>query len=545
MEHLKIGRAILPLLWCLCAAACMDLEVTNLNQPDQERALADPGDVESLISATYNTWFATTYASTGYYATPGFFLSNQAFQHVCPWDNFGMESLSRIPRNAYNNDVNFVRYGYQASLWVGSYQAISALANGLKAIEAADVAEALGPEEVQQLTAYGKFVQGLAHGTVALAYDQGVVLDETTDVTETLPFVGYHELMDSALAYLDEAIQLATESDFTIPPDWMSVEVTNQEVIQLAHSYKARLRAQVARTREERATVDWNAVLADVDGGVQEDWNLHMDWNQGWYNGMLDYGPYPGWHALAYFMYGMADQSGNVAEWYTLPLLDKQAILPDGRPVLIETPDLRFPQGSTVEEQRANEGQYFRVFAEDESSLFQAPHRGTWRWSWYRMGMKAGMDYDFQFNWHQPEITRAEMRLLKAEGLYRTGDLAGAAAIVNETRTLHGLSPTDASGANASCVPRLPNGECGDLWEMLKWEKRMETLWTGVAGVNWFFDGRGWGDLFRDTPLQLPLPCQEIEALQMGSCYTFGGAGGEMSAPVSTYRFPSEFSSEG
>ena len=132
------------------------------------------------------------------------------------------------------------------------------------------------------------------------------------------------------------------------------------------------------------------------------------------------------------------------------------------------------------------------------------------------------------------------MRLLKAEGLYRQGDRAGAAAIINETRTAAGLSPTDGSGSNTSCVPKLPDGSCGDLWEMLKWEKRMETVWTGVAGGNWFFDGRGWGDLWKDTPLQFPIPCGELEVLYMTPCYTFGDPGGEMSSPGSTYNFPFE-----
>jgi hypothetical protein len=61
-----------------------------------------------------------------------------------------------------------------------------------------------------------------------------------------------------------------------------------------------------------------------------------------------------------------------------------------------------------------------------------------------------------------------------------------------------------------------------------------------VVGVNWFFDGRGWGDLWKGTPLQLPIPCQELDVLQMGPCNTFGGPQGEMAAPVSTYAFPEE-----
>ena len=114
------------------------------------------------------------------------------------------------------------------------------------------------------------------------------------------------------------------------------------------------------------------------------------------------------------------------------------------------------------------------------------------------------------------------------------------AAIVNETRTLYGLSATDAGGTNESCVPKLPDGSCGDLWEMLKWEKRHETQWTGVAGGNWWFDGRGWGDLWIDTPLQLPIPCQELHLMHLLPCNGYGGPGGPMGSAGSSYNFPFE-----
>jgi hypothetical protein len=143
-------------------------------------------------------------------------------------------------------------------------------------------------------------------------------------------------------------------------------------------------------------------------------------------------------------------------------------------------------------------------------------------------------------NWDQPTITLAEMRLLVAEGLFRQGNKAGAADIINETREAAGLNATDANGTNTSCVPKLPNGQCGDLWEMLKWEKRMETVFTGINVVGWFWDGRGWGDLWKDTPLMFPVPCQELEVLQLLPCNTYGGPGGEMGSPGSTYAFPFE-----
>ena len=55
-----------------------------------------------------------------------------------------------------------------------------------------------------------------------------------------------------------------------------------------------------------------------------------------------------------------------------------------------------------------------------------------------------------------------------------------------------------------------------------------------------FIDSRGWGDLYAGTQLQFPIPCTELELAGMLPCYTFGGVGGDMAAPVSTYNWPDE-----
>jgi hypothetical protein len=532
------------------AAGCMDLDVTNINEPDYERALATAGDVEALIKASYNSWFsATYYGESSVYVTPGFFLSQQAFQNAVPWTNFGMEEYSKIPRVGIRTDPTWTYFPVQRYAWERSYQALSALASGLKAMEDSAVARAIGDSLITRNRAYGKLVQGLAHSTVALLYDRGFIVDETTDLEGPQTPVEYGALMDRALTDFDEAIDIATGVSFTLPSDWMQAEVDAEKLVQLAHSYKARLRAQVARTPAERELVDWAAIQADVDAGLQETHNMDMNWYAGWWNIFLEFSMRSSWSQLPYFIYGMADTSGTVAEWYALPTTAGQAaggpakshLLSDGRPVLIVTPDLRFPQGATVEEQRVNQSDYVRIATPSEvGGTWAYPDRETWGWSWYKGGPHLGRDYAFEVSLVVSEIPLAEMRLLKAEALYWAGDRAGAAAIVNETRTPAGLNPTDASGTNTSCVPRLPDGSCGDLWEMLKWEKRMETAFRGIAGAGWFFDSRGWGDLYKDTPLQMPIPCSELETLGFTPCNTYGGPGGEMSAPVSTYHFPWE-----
>lgn len=518
------------------ATACADLEVANLNDPDAGLALSSAGDVESLIVGSFNTWWSGHTS----YGGPGAFMSNQTFQHNAPWSNFGMEQYGRLPRVGIVNDVADSYYNYFTRTWYYSYRALAAVSDGLRSLDDPDIADELGPAAVSNLRAFGKFVQGISHGTVALLYDRGFVVDENTDLTQPQEPVEYTALMDASLAYLDEAASLAGSAS-EIPTDWTAMVMSPAELGRLAKSYKARYRAQVARTASERAAVNWSAVIADVDAGLQATLTQNMDWDSGWYYSLVDYGTWPSWSQISYWMYGMADQSGNYQEWLSLPLGDKSYRFADGRDVFIVTPDTRFPQGATFADQDANPGAHYRITpASEQGNTWKKPERGVWRWSWYKNGFTSWLDYGWNAVFDQPHFTLAELRLLKAEALYRTGDMAGAAAIVNETRTLYGLNATDAGGANTSCVPKLPNGQCGDLLEMLKWEKRHETQWTGIAGGNWWFDGRGWGDLWKDTPTQFPVPCKELQVLQMLPCNTYGGPGGEGGAPMSTYAFPFE-----
>ena len=67
----------------------------------------------------------------------------------------------------------------------------------------------------------------------------------------------------------------------------------------------------------------------------------------------------------------------------------------------------------------------------------------------------------------------------------------------------------------------------------MKWEKRMETVYTGYA--QWFFDGRGWGDLVQGTAFEFPVPYPELAA-RSRPYYGLGGGLGS-SAARGTYGF--------
>jgi hypothetical protein len=62
----------------------------------------------------------------------------------------------------------------------------------------------------------------------------------------------------------------------------------------------------------------------------------------------------------------------------------------------------------------------------------------------------------------------------------------------------------------------------------------METAFTGYG--QWYFDGRGWGDLPEGTAVHWPTPNQELDA-RLKPLYNLGGIGGRDGAARGTYGF--------
>jgi hypothetical protein len=167
----------------------------------------------------------------------------------------------------------------------------------------------------------------------------------------------------------------------------------------------------------------------------------------------------------------------------------------------------------------------------DQVAFFN-PGRGTYLRSFYhyhRWGKGTSFDTG-----PIPIVTVTEMDLLKAEALIRLNRAAEAVELINRTRVANGqLLPVTIAGAPGiapDCVPRKFNsGACGNLWDALKYEKRIETL--GLTGGLPYYDGRGWGVLLENTMIHFPMPVVDIELLLgADAIYTFGG-GGPGSAP--------------
>ena len=516
---------ILLVALAMGTAGCQDLDVTNLNEPDRERVLSRPGDVESLIASSFKPWFQNT--QNGY---PNLALAAMADNITGGFFDYGVHDVSTIPRDAWNNSQLNTRSAVNRQAWYDMYGVISNVNDGIQALDAGvdlDGGDPTGPN-TRRARAFGKLMQGLGHGYLALLFDQALIVTEDTDLEtlDTRAFHPYEDVRDAAIAQLDEAIALAQGGTFSVPGgiEWINgMPMTNLELARLANSFAARFLVYTARTPAERAAVDWNEVIRRVDAGIQMDLAPQ---------GQLDVLDSNFRRLLARvrtrksdhirpssMMLGPADISGKFQTWMATTPEDRQ-------PFQMNTPDRRIQGAGSA----TAAGKYVGY---DKQTIWSAD-RGTYRYSYYWYFRDGGGE-----TWYtdpQPTMTVDEMMLLKAEALIRLGRAAEAVPLINRTRVANGeLPPVTVNGPpdDAACVPRKVNGQCGSLWDALTYEKNLEM--HAVEGGVAYYDARGWGHLQAGTPVHMPVPGRELDNLGV-ALYTFGGVGGAAAAATPQYN---------
>ncbi|MCG8468151.1 MAG: hypothetical protein MJB57_08060, partial [Gemmatimonadetes bacterium] len=410
-------------------------------------------------------------------------------------------------------------YVFEAN-WGDAYSAISSSSDGLRALsEGLEIGP--GGERNARAEVFAKFNQAMANCLLALWYDQAFLIDETTDIAGELTTVPYDQVMDAALAKFDEVIGLANASSFNLEPTWINGNpLSNAELADLAVAYKARCRANEARTDAEAASTDWNAVIADATNGLQsliidgEDYSSDTPWWDGLKTLMTENAT---WHRMHMDWAGMADVTGQYQDWLMQPTEQRTARQ-------ISTPDTRYPANNVDGE----EGSMHRYNA----TIIFRPERGTYRQSHY--GDFRHDEYlnscSFCFFGPIQHIAPEEMVGYRAEGAYRNGDYATVASLINVTRTAAGLPAVAADATSdvpggASCVPRKrydTQGRCGNLRDAMIYE-HFETVFNIFGGLE-FWHGRRHDILPAGTALHLPIPAADLEVLQE-DIYTFGGAG--------------------
>ena len=412
------------------------------------------------------------------------------------------------------------------------------------------------------------------------------------------PLSGYREVAAAGMQMLDSAIIIATAAGSTMPslPDtWINGNaLTQANFLRFMRSMRARLAISWARDAADRAAINWTNVLADATNGITADFNITLNtstgWDMAWIGTQYQFGA---WHQMSPVIIGMADTTGAYAAWMATAPNNRTPFLirtPDRR---FPAGDTRAAQQTTSN--AANRGKsgsaptaplYFinRSTGDDISG----DPSGTSYYDHYRFAAIALASR----NGPWPFLTKAENDMIAAEAHLRkaTPDVAAAVALIDPWRMRAGLpklagivtsittpvpgarivtsSGTAAADSTAgativrdgtgaylysvfpdagnttSCVPRAPIGAsngvtntpvCGTVFEAMKWEKRMESAYTGWS--QWFFDSRRWNDLPEGTPLQYALPYHEANARGIPFRLQIGGVGGPDAAPKGTYGF--------
>ncbi len=568
----KLLRVAVGLTIALGACSPDDqITVVNENSPDKTRALARPADVENLIAGSFASWYSAIYGGNDNVNNQ---MSSMAMENGSALANFAMGPRSALPRSPVSNArSNSVSTGNLRE-FNGFSRAAAAAALGLSRIGPSAGQLTIGSTATDnRANAFGYFVMGLSHGFLALTYDTASFITPTTVGGSNAPSLVASDSMfkvamnqlDSSIAYSSNA---ATASAFPLPASWMPGNaLSSANFIRVIRAYKAKIRASMARNPTERAAVDWTAVLADATNGSTTDLNITTNtttlFNPQWPAQM---NVLTTWHQMALTILGMADTSGAYLTWITSSPMGGRGGN-SNQPFVVVTPDLRFPQGTTLAAQVQSSSPtaaapfiscnyptipalpsplnalplcsasnqvplavtgviggrpYFRARPSGENS---------WDGSWYNS------PYDFfrYRNWYNaggqnrtgpyPLLLSVEVSMLAAEANYRLGNFAAASTLVDVSRVANGLpaiaglgltnvGTVQGAGSAAACIPKVPTGAqgpiaCGGLLEAIKYEKRMETVYTSFGA--WYLDMRGWGDLPAGTSLQWATPWQELD----------------------------------
>jgi len=525
------------------AAACRsDLTVENLSNPDIERVFGTPASVEATIAAGYQTVHNSTSNQALWPETQ--MLGLETYSSL---NNFNMGVRVSIPRNPLSNAVGSPSFN---SEFTNTQKAARLMVNALDAhARLLKDGNTLGtPAQDLRARAFGWFVAGADLAWGAMIYDSAAVVSTGMPSDSIPPLSSAQDVVKAALVMFDSALAYATNpasagtGGFPLPATWLGGNAYSAtQFARLVRSYRARFRAGVARTAAQRNAVDWQKIIEDTEGGIQEDLLVSVGGSTGWSIGDLSqiYVD-PGWGQISLMYFGMADVSGGYKTFISTPLNQRNGFF------LVVTPDKRWPAGATRAAQQTASVQptstaskpYIsnRTVADVAGDGWGVSYYDFYRYKYMRNASNQGL---------YPEFMKAENDLLAAEAYIRTGDFAKAAAKIDLTRVANGGLPalsgvitnaTQQVPGGASCVPQVPIGgsvSCGTILEAMKYEKRIETAYSSFG--RWWIDSRGWGDLIEGTAYEYPVPYQEMQSRQR-PYYNLGGGFGS-SATKGTYGF--------
>jgi hypothetical protein len=485
----KLYILLTGLIMVFAFNACEDLNVENLNRPTFAETNV-PAQAYATVGGLLNGIHLTSHT----FDEPLIAVYNAADVGTCSWGNFGMRDISSEPRVAYTNTPSYSNRLAVENYYLNLYGYLSIANDALLSISH-DVSGVVQDPWMCRAVSY--YAQAYTLGHIGMFYDKGFVVTNNTDLTAEIPMVAYSVLIDSAVAICDKAIAICNAQTFEIPTAWLPTNetYTNVEFGRLANTLAARLLTYKSRNKTQNDANDWNKILGYSSKGIQMDYTIIMDDNT-WYDYYKWYAIRDGWGRIDMRVINLMDPT--MYPWF--PSSGNYTDLPNN--------------GLAV----SDDARLLSDFEYMSSQAFYAS-RGIYHYSTYRY--KRYDDYRATFIGPVPCIMRWENDMIWAEALVHTGDISGAAAILNSAD-----GPRKVRGG----LPDVAANET-DVLNAIYYEKTIECMLT--TENTEFYDMRRRNMLQAGTMLHFPIPAQQLEILEI-PFYTFGGTTGVAGEDYST-----------
>ncbi len=513
----KVTRLVrgLGLLIAVTAAGCKSLDIQNPNAPDAVRALADPSALEAVASGSLRTWMNT------YMTNPATVLCTQANSCSASWNNDNMRHYSDITgtssdcpqRCPWANDPSAVPRDSPLNFWAGYYSALSSANDVLKAIRQNKLVIVDAPTTKRTET-IAQMMQAANMAEIAINYDKGYIAFDSTDLT-ALVYVDRKQMRDAALAKLDATIALANANVFTTPAGWTNgTAYTNVQIAKIANTMAARLLAYWPRNAAENGAVDWARVASYASKGMSSGGRFDFIFTG---DGCTAFCP----EMLTWF----DDPTSGRVHTRIAHMMDPSQKDPfdsiAGGSAPPNSPDKRYGDGSYGTAsmvggygnipKTAKAGTDFMWSSQNvmrpSRGQYHQSNTGFIRWDCDGQDDANSIGYGYC---PYPVHTAAQNDLIWAEALIHTGDLATAAALINNSRvTRGGLPPASAADGVAGLTTKL------------NYEQEVELF---ALGGTSFYNNRRYETLYAGTPAEMPVPWKELGVFGQ-PLYTYGGSG--------------------
>ena len=469
-------------------AACQtDLDITNPNNPDVERALATAEDVQNIAVSTVNSWYL---ASTSIY--PYMMLGVTADVLSANFGNFGMRFNNLEPRIEFNNTSASSDRDAVEDPWEDNYSTIGAANDVIRVMRGGSLGDETPHQKFEHIA---MFTRAASLTNLALLFDRAFVVDHefNPEADEPPELQPYAEVADAAEALWDELIAALDGEDYDYedeaPIPLATGPLDAETLLRVSNTMAALLLAYTPRQASEVAGVDWTKVLTYAENGIGSgagaafDMVVEGDGGTNWWSYINYYGNEPSWVRIDMRVINRMDPSQ--------PAKYTGTIVPKGT-----SPDDRYNTDYT-----------------HAGDVIGDPGRGIYMQTfwWHSRYAHHRRFSPTAAGTAVPYLLAAESDLVHAEALIETGgSLAEAATLINRTRVGRGKLPAATAAEGAT-----------KLLEYIDYEREIELMnSSGMA----FFRRRHVDGLQEGTMRHMPIPAKELETLQL-PVYTFGGVG--------------------